>query len=1171
MATVQALAPMMAQQFCESRSTTTSGVAFDMIASSSPTSRRRDQHHPASPKGANDIFSLTDAVLAERYQFVEEIGYGNWVRMAANRERITTDAGCGGSPAGERLDVSPQDVLNARAQDCSQACSPIKEPNLFCSRSQPLDRIQVSSRSRASSQASPTHLVPYLLSARCIRALRDLTHPNIIDFHSFIITPSYALISMAHHPRLMPVELPESKARSYFRQLISAVDFLHSNGCTHNDLKPANILLSREDNPVLVDFGFAQQYDLGHKDRFLSSLSWGTPEYLSPERAKGILHDERLSDNWALGLYEIVVGRTPFEKTESEEFLTRDALEVYYHRTTSGSFCGDYKISAGAKSIQELDPHHGSAKRESSAPDVWARSSTRLLRRSATASPFSVVAMQVSSFPFVAVANLEFSSALMKSIETKPSATPPRSAGGTTPSSSANKGASFRKPVGGKAPIKIYQDADSPTPSRVHPPISPASRILVDRNDRKNPLTPATKQTPSKIPVRKVDISSPVVLVKKSTTPHKTSAPTTTSRKSSPTSGRKSTTPTRKSNIGATSTPPPLPTTYSPSLPARNSPQSPPPFSALAPSSLARPVAPPKASVRKVAARSSPPAKTITSSSSKKGEEDLEVLSDRKGGNGSLKRSQGFASFSGFQSSSSQSSPSSSFFSKSSVMTPMTDRFDDFTSLSFEDTTSTGFSAFAMNQTQPIPHIKSSTSLASKLRKLSLRRAPSALSFRGIKSSISHRALRRPSSSESLFSMIEAAPINKEDKSSVTMPLSFGREAKKAAANANHNDERERLETFSRHIQHIIDARKQTDPPFLKRSIAPKAPSNQNTANFETAILSPSEVQEFRQQVAQELEEDRRKKASLSDEEKPSGPRARRSSTLSRVTGTPLPHVEPFAVKIRPSLAPSFIRSCPPPGSPPERLPLSSSSTCSSYSVLSADSGCEDNTATFKPGHRRIPTNIRSVPSILLTESADDESESEYARSETPGSVYSERVASPPPEPRIVEEARQLPIWVPDDLSSDDEDADVDEPTIKIDVISTPTKLRRTPVAASPKAKASMASMPSSTGLFNQFVAATPGVSRRVRMVPTPTEPTPLEFNVDPRSASRATTNTTDSRLSRKHSVISFFFKTDSRPVTPSPSMASMSSVSVGDLSEANDGAQKRGGRFKRGLKKLFK
>lgn len=49
-------------------------------------------------------------------------------------------------------------------------------------------------------------------------------------FESFIITPGYALISMPLYDRLIPVELGEATARGYFKQLISAVQFLHDNG-----------------------------------------------------------------------------------------------------------------------------------------------------------------------------------------------------------------------------------------------------------------------------------------------------------------------------------------------------------------------------------------------------------------------------------------------------------------------------------------------------------------------------------------------------------------------------------------------------------------------------------------------------------------------------------------------------------------------------------------------------------------------------------------------------------------------------------------------------------------------------------------------------------------------------------------------------------------------------
>ena len=99
--------------------------------------------------------------------------------------------------------------------------------------------------------------------------------------------------------------------------------------------RPANILLSTENIPVLVDFGFAERYEMNSHAAFQSNLSYGTPEYLSPERARGLLHDTRKSDVWSLGItfFEILMGRTPFEHSEGEQFATKEDLENYWART----------------------------------------------------------------------------------------------------------------------------------------------------------------------------------------------------------------------------------------------------------------------------------------------------------------------------------------------------------------------------------------------------------------------------------------------------------------------------------------------------------------------------------------------------------------------------------------------------------------------------------------------------------------------------------------------------------------------------------------------------------------------------------------------------------------------------------------------------------------------
>ncbi|KAH9990040.1 kinase-like domain-containing protein [Russula vinacea] len=263
--------------------------------------------HP--PSDANDIFSLSDRVLADKLQFVKEIGFGNWGSVWLCRPRVSKDAG------------------NTKLA------------------------VKLVHRSKTTTTAARVRSL--WNEMKVVRTFKDDPHPSIVPFHSFIITPSYALITMEYLPELVPVEVPEHKAKEWFHSLLSGVQFLHSRGVVHNDVKPANILLSEKQVPVLVDFGFAEKYDLEDEKAFCSNLTYGTPEYLSPERARGLPHDTRRADIWSLGVtfFEILIGRTPFEHTEGEPFATKAALEDYWARTMRGKWLGNWKMSKGAEKM----------------------------------------------------------------------------------------------------------------------------------------------------------------------------------------------------------------------------------------------------------------------------------------------------------------------------------------------------------------------------------------------------------------------------------------------------------------------------------------------------------------------------------------------------------------------------------------------------------------------------------------------------------------------------------------------------------------------------------------------------------------------------------------------------------------------------------------------------
>ncbi len=164
------------------------------------------------------------------------------------------------------------------------------------------------------------------------RALAQINHPNIVRIYNLgphEEQPHFVMEHLAGVP-LTEAALPltiEQKAE-LMRKVVEAVEFLHKNHMVHRDLKPANILVGPDLEPRLLDFGLARQS--GEKAGRLTQAGdvMGTPDYFSPEQARGDATLDARSDIFSLGtvLYELLTGSLPFQ-TDNPRDLAQKICE----------------------------------------------------------------------------------------------------------------------------------------------------------------------------------------------------------------------------------------------------------------------------------------------------------------------------------------------------------------------------------------------------------------------------------------------------------------------------------------------------------------------------------------------------------------------------------------------------------------------------------------------------------------------------------------------------------------------------------------------------------------------------------------------------------------------------------------------------------------------------